>query len=623
MSRLVLGTAGHIDHGKTSLVHALTGVDTDRLKEEKERGITIDLGFARLDLGDGEWAGIVDVPGHEGFIRNMVAGAAGIDAVLLVIAADEGVMPQTREHLAIIELLGVEHGVVALSKSDLVESDWLELVAEDVRDTLSGTSIESAEIVPASVRTGGGLDALSGALRELLGQIRIPEVRARDVFRLPVDRSFTVRGTGTVATGTVWSGTVATGGQVRVRPGDERARIRGIEVHGAAADRAAAGQRTAVALVGLQPEQVPRGAQLVALDEWEDTTRVTARVRMLAGAEHGLERGQRVRVHLGTAEVMARAFPAGGVDIIGAGETDWVELRLEGPVLARARDRFVLRSYSPMATIGGGQIAEPHPPRRKLGRTPVALLATLVDGEAAAATRAALELAGASGVHKALLAIRTGLPAPDDLSAVGFDVGGHVFALPFAEQVRAEIMERTRAYHEEAPLDPGVPVERLRGRIQAPTTLVDESIRGLESESRVTVEDGRVRLPDFAPVLDQDSAAWADRVRAAYREAGLSPPRVPDLVLDEVPESRRWPLVRFLDRAGDLIQLEDDLFVWRPHFLAAVDKVRATLAGRSGLGPADFREALGVSRKFMLPLLHRLDQDGVTIRQDGARSVPA
>lgn len=630
MSRLVLGTAGHIDHGKTSLVRALTGVDTDRLREEKERGITIDLGFARLDLDDGEWAGVVDVPGHEGFIRNMVAGAAGIDAVLLVVAADEGVMPQTREHLAIIDLLGVTHGVVALTKSDLVDPEWMELVAEDVLDTLKGTSIEDAPLVPASVKAEGGLAALRAELGRVLANVEIPAGRVSDLFRMPVDRSFSVRGTGTVATGTVWSGSIRSGEQVLVRPGRERARIRGIEVHGHESERAQAGQRTAIALVGLQPDKVPRGTWLTALEGWEETSRFTSRIRMLASADRPLERGQRVRVHVGTAEVMARVYPANTPDVgvtrenqtIVPGSTGWAELRLEQPVLARARDRFVLRSYSPMTTIGGGEVAEPHPPRRKLSRTPTGLLATLLDGSDLDAERAALELAGAGGVRVHLMPVQTGLAPAAGRDEIGFEVAGRLYTHSLAQIVQAQILEMVASFHAESPLDPGMSLERLRGGTTAPNAVVDDSIRALESESRLRVLDGLASLPGFVPVLDPVAAERADTIRERYREAGLAPPRVADLDIPGLPLSLAWAIVRFLARADELVQLEDDLFVWTPHFEAAVEQVRSTLAGRSGLGPADFREALGVSRKYMLPLLHRLDHDGVTVRLDGSRSVP-
>ncbi|MYJ16997.1 MAG: selenocysteine-specific translation elongation factor, partial [Gemmatimonadetes bacterium] len=360
MRRLILGTAGHIDHGKTALVQALTGVDTDRLAEEKRRGITIDLGFAELPVSDDLAFGVVDVPGHESFIRNMLAGATGMDLVLLVVSADEATMPQTREHLAIVRLLGVERVVVALSRIDLVEEEWLELALDDVRELLAGTPYADAPIVPTSAVTGAGLDELRAALAREGGR-----ARARldaDIVRLPVDRVFTVRGTGTVVTGTLWSGSLSLDQRIRLEPGGLAARVRGLEVHGRSVRTARAGERTAVALAGSRVgrEAVGRGQVVVGADPWVAADRVTARIELLPDTAWGIERGQRVRVHLGTSEVMARVFLLDCAEIV-AGEVAWAQLRLEAPLVARTRDHVVLRSYSPMTTIGGGIVAEPSP----------------------------------------------------------------------------------------------------------------------------------------------------------------------------------------------------------------------------------------------------------------------
>lgn len=338
---LVVGTAGHIDHGKTALVRALTGVDADRLEEEKRRGITIDLGFAHAKAADGRVIAFVDVPGHEGFIRNMVAGVSGIDAALLVVAADEGVMPQTREHMAILEFLGVSHAVVAITKADLVEPEWLELVREEVREALASTPLAQAPLHAVSSRTGEGLESL----RERLGELIDPAHRARaatrdDLFRMPVDRAFTVHGTGTVVTGTVWHGTLATEQEVRVLPSDHTARVRGLQRHHEAVGHIHGGQRAAVALAGVEHAAVARGSALVVGEAWQPSTILTARLATLPSAV--LRQRDRVRVHVGTAEIMARVALLQDEPIDAGGGL--AQLRLERPCVARAGDRVVLRS---------------------------------------------------------------------------------------------------------------------------------------------------------------------------------------------------------------------------------------------------------------------------------------
>ena len=418
MRRLILGTAGHIDHGKTALVQALTGVDTDRLAEEKARGITIDLGFAELPVSDDLAFGVVDVPGHESFIRNMLAGATGMDLVLLVVAADEATMPQTREHFAIVRLLGIERLVVALTRIDLVEEEWLELALDDVRELLADTPYADAPVVPTSAVTGAGLDELRAALAREGAQARA-RLNA-DIVRLPVDRVFTVRGTGTVVTGTLWSGSLSLDRRVRLEPGGGLARIRGLQVHGRAVKTARAGERTAVALSGgrVGKETVGRGQVVVGDDPWVATERVTARIELLADTAWRIERGQRVRVHLGTAEVMARVFLL-DCDEIVAGESAWAQLRLEAPLVARGRDHVVLRSYSPMTTIGGGIVAEPSPPpRTRLRGREGERLEAILGPDPDVRRGAVLDLAGWAGVPAAELPVRTGDP-PEARPAAG------------------------------------------------------------------------------------------------------------------------------------------------------------------------------------------------------------
>ncbi len=427
---LVLGTAGHVDHGKTALVAALTGVDTDRLAEEKRRGITIDLGFAELPLGDDLTLGIVDVPGHEAFVRNMLAGATGIDLVLLVVAADEGVMPQTTEHLDIVRLLGVRGGVVALTKTDLVEPAWLELVQEELTEHLAATPFAGAPVVPVSSRDGRGLDELRAALAGAAAAV--PDRPADGRFRMPVDRVFTIRGTGTVVTGTVWHGALNADASPRVLPSGRTSRVRGLQVHGREVDRILAGQRAAVALAGLDTDEVQRGDVLVDSPDWTPSSMLTVRLSVVPDSAWSIAQRQRVRVHLGTAEALARvallepaAVEGGSSDadtILGPGQTTWAQLRLESPLVARAGDRLVVRSYSPVTTIGGAVVAEPVPRKRKRLREPDrSALDAILDGDAAAAAAAAGRLAGRTGIPAASLDLL--LPGSGRESAEGAEGG--------------------------------------------------------------------------------------------------------------------------------------------------------------------------------------------------------
>src|SRR5205814_2000904 len=398
--RFVIGTAGHIDHGKTALVKALTGVDTDRWEEEKRRGITIDLGFAPLPLGDDVHASVVDVPGHEGFVRNMLAGATGIDVALLVVAADEGLMPQTEEHLAIVELLGVRRGIPVITKRDLAEPEWLDLVQSEVRERLQRSRVRWEPAIAVSALTGAGLDELRSALQRVADDLI--ERPAEDLFRLPIDRVFAVAGAGTVVTGTTWTGTVAVGDAVRLLPLEREVRVRSIEVHGQAADRAVPGRRTALALVGVEKSELARGDVAVTGGGWRASTMFDAAVELLSTARKPIGSRTRLRVHLGTAEVLARVVQ---VRSIGPGERGLARLVLETPLVARGGDRFVLRSFSPVTTIGGGVVLDPFPPQRtRLRRRRIA-----ADQTPAQRLDALVAEAGLAGVATDTLAVRLGV----------------------------------------------------------------------------------------------------------------------------------------------------------------------------------------------------------------------
>jgi selenocysteine-specific elongation factor len=630
MKHLILGTAGHIDHGKTTLVHALTGVHTDRLKEEKARGITIELGFAELPLPEAR-LGVVDVPGHEAFVRAMVAGAAGMDLVLLVVASDEGVMPQTREHVAIVELLGVRQLVVALTKCDLVDEEWLELVRSDVEDLLESTPYRGALSVPTSAQAGLGMDELKEALAIAAGAVQ--KSTGGDLVRLPLDRVFTIQGTGTVATGTLWSGTLEKGDRVRILPDDLQARVRGVQVHGREVEKATAGDRTAISLTGEGADRtaVGRGATLVSDPAWSPTWMLTTRVRMLADTAWSLEHNQRVRVHVGTAEIMARCALL-EPEAIRAGGAGWVQLRLEEPVVARAHDRLVLRAYSPVSTIGGGLIAEATPPKRNRIDAAVRTgLDSLLDGDARTRVLALLDLAGWHGAEIAKFPITTGLSV-DELAPtlrefetrVDPRTGGRLFSERISAQAEDRIVAAVTAAHATDPLRPAISLAAVRTALPAwaATGLADATIARLCNGKTLEAAEGGVRLPGHVVALTPDQEVAASEVRALLAAKGLAPPFV-----DEFPASLKdrrdlWSLLKFLEGVGLVSTVADGYYVDTSELEKGIAAVRSTLGGQTGLGPSAFRDALPVTRKHLIPLLNHLDGLGVTSRSDEGRAVP-
>ncbi|HEY0672431.1 MAG TPA: selenocysteine-specific translation elongation factor [Longimicrobiales bacterium] len=600
MKRVILGTAGHIDHGKTTLVKALTGIDTDRLPEEKARGITIDLGFAHLQLDDLH-AGIVDVPGHEGLIRNMLAGATGFDAMMLVIAADEGIMPQTREHLAIAGLLGVQRMVVALTKSDLVDEEWLALVREEV-----ATLVGDAPIVTVSAATGQGLDELRAQLKTQLAQAAVRS--EADLFRMPIDRVFSVRGTGTVVTGTVWSGCARKQERARVLPAGHEVRIRGVESHGHAVDAACAGERAAFALVGVERADIGRGQVLVTDDAWQTCIAVTARVQLLGGEE--LTQRQRVRLHLGTAEVLAR------VHLL---DDDWVQLRLEEVLVARVHDRFVLRSYSPVRTIGGGTVAE-LVPRKRLPVQERELLTRLLDGDTRVRMRAAIELAavwGCSTASMPLVAAVSGAEVaayrrqlPDDVVMVDDVFYSTAMLVNVTDGLRAAVAD----YHRRHPLAPGIERARLLGPL--PQQLAEAALRRAAERGLVRVQGSTVALADFRPELSARQEVLREQLLARLRAEGLAPPQVSELAA-ELKSTDVGDVLRLLEARGEVKNVATDWFVDAAALARAVGAVRSL--PRGPLPASEFKTALPVSRKYLIPLLEYLDRVGVTRREGDLR----
>ena len=616
--RFVIGTAGHIDHGKTALVKALTGVDTDRWEEEKRRGITIDLGFAPLPLGDAIQASVVDVPGHEGFVRNMLAGATGIDVALLVIAADEGLMPQTEEHLAIVELLGVRRGIPVITKRDLADSEWLALVRSEVSARLSASRVRWDESIATSVVTGEGLPELRDALRRVAGDL--VERPADDLFRLPIDRVFAVAGAGTVVTGSTWSGSVAVGDAVRLLPLGREARVRSIEIHGETAGRAAPGRRTALALVGVDKSELARGHVAVTGSGWDATRLLDVAAELLPTARKPLASRTRVRVHLGTAEVLARAIQTAA---IAPGQRGLARLVLETPLVARGGDRFVLRSFSPVTTIGGGVVLDPFPPARtRLRRRRVAV----EQGPAARLGVFAVE-AGLMGLATDSLAVRLGV-SPGRVTRVIAEAGDAVLTSADIVVDRQAVVaaagrlaEVVRRYHEEHPLDPGMSLQALRAAVgtPAPPSAVTDAVLAFGVKSgEVEVAGSVARRPRWHPALDARATDAGEKLARRLADARWQVPTVAELER-EFPGSPVRALLSHFARTGTAEPIDAERFAAKGALAEFRAALEAALAELGSATPAALRDRLGLTRKYLIPLLEWADRRGVTRRAGDAR----
>ena len=591
-------------------------MDTDRWEEEKRRGITIDLGFAPIDLGEGFEASVVDVPGHEGFVRNMLAGATGIDVALLVVAADEGIMPQTAEHLAIVELLGVRRGIPVLTKRDLVDDDWLALVETELAARLDASPVRWDPPIATSAVSGVGLDALRAALRRLAGDLRDrPEA---DLFRLPIDRVFALPGAGTVVTGSSWSGTVAVGDTVRLLPLDREVRIRSIEVHGRAADRAVPGRRTALALVGVDKDELARGDVVVTGSGWRGAELLDAAVELLPGAPRPVLSRTRLRVHLGTAEVLARASQTGP---IAPGERGRVRLVLETPLVARGGDRFVLRSFSPVTTIGGGTVLDPHPaavprlPERSLTltQTPSERLAAWV-GEA-----------GLNGIRPGDLPVRLGI-LPADVSGVIAAAGKGVLSCGewlTSRSAAAAEAERLGAlvadHHERHPIDPGMSLQALRATMQAvPEPIVDAVIDLGVRKQLLEPAGGVVRRPGWSPSLDRGASDARSAIAGRIAAAQWHVPTVAELEREFAGAPVR-ALLAHLAREGGVEQVDQERFAAPAAMTEFRSRLEAVLGELGQATPAELRDRFGLTRKYLIPLLEWADRRGITERRGDAR----
>ena len=629
MKHVVIGTAGHIDHGKTSLVKALTGTDTDRLKEEKERGITIELGFAELTL-DNVHAGIVDVPGHERFVKNMLAGVGGIDLVMLIVAADEGIMPQTREHLSICRLLGIKTGLIVLTKTDLVEPEWVELVTDDILDFVKDTFLEEKPIVPVSAHTGDGLENLKKAVSEIANQT--PAKSETGIFRIPIDRVFTMRGFGVVITGTLFSGSVAVGEQVEVYPRTLQARVRGLQVHGESVEKSTAGLRTAVNLQGLERTEVFRGDIIGHRGELKSTYMLDVHLEHLADAPRPLKTRNRIRFHAGTAEIMGRISLIGR-DVLEPGDSSFAQIRLEEPIVVLPRDRFVIRSYSPIITIGGGEILDIMPRKhRRLRSSSLDHLKSLYQGDETERLLILLRDARLNGVELADLTGRLTLKPSDiqksiqELSAQGevqIIDQANFFSMTTAHFNTAQknILSFLNEYHAQNPLRTGAPREEVRGKAGDINEKIFAAALRYLSESNEIVENGAtLRLASHSVEIDETLGEVKTKLESVFKNAHFQPPSVEDAFSQSGGKgnSNRNALQLLIDQ-GVLLRLKDNIVYHRLALSEAENLLREHLSQNNEITAAEFRDLLGITRKHAIPLLEYFDTARITLRVEDKR----
>jgi selenocysteine-specific elongation factor len=599
----VVGTAGHIDHGKSTLVTALTGIDPDRLAEEKRRGMTIDLGFAHMVLPSGREIGIVDVPGHARFMRNMLAGAHGLDAVLLVVAADEGVMPQTREHLEIVDLLDVRRGIVVLSKADLVDQAWLELVTMEVREAIAGTALAEADVIPVSALNGDGLPVLVDALDRLLdgAEPRLDLGRPR----LPVDRVFTMSGFGTVVTGTLAEGTITAGDELEVVPRGRLARIRGLQRHNRNVQTAGPGTRVAVNITGVDKGEVARGDVLALPQTLQSARRIDAHVRVLASAPRALRHGAEVLLHTGTAEVGSRVIVLAG-DAIEPGHGGWVQLYLERAIAAGANDRFVLRMPSPAITIAGGRFIDVAP--RKHPRHDSTVGESL-DRRAAGDVLQEELRKYSRGVSVAALLKATMAREADIDRLEARRIGEWVFATEAWNRLADRAIAEVAAYHVAHPLRPGIAREELRNRLRLQTSSFPAALATLVAESRLEERQGAIATPDHHVAIADDGPAG--RLLELLGHNPFAPPSLQEAVQQAGvgPE-----VVRALAQSGAIVRVSDDIAYTKDAYAKAVEMVKELIAATGSVTVAQLRDRMGASRRPVLALLEHLDGARVTRR---------
>jgi selenocysteine-specific elongation factor len=631
MREIILGTAGHVDHGKTSLIQALTGIDTDRLKEEKARGITIELGFAYLDLPCGHRIGIVDVPGHEKFVRNMVAGAAGMDLVAFVIAADEGIMPQTREHFEICQLLGINDGIIILTKKDMVEEEWLEMVEEDVREYFGNTFLADAPIIAVSSLTGEGIDRVVQVIDEKIRNITFREEYGP--FRLAVDRVFSMKGFGTVITGSSMNGRISVGDEIEFYPARVKAKIRGIQVHGKDVNLVEAGHRTAINLQGVEKEQINRGDTAATPGSMVNSTLLDARFHYLESNPAKLKNRALVRVHVGTREITGRIVFM-DTEEVQPGDSVYIQLILQEPVAVWPGDHYVIRSYSPIRTIGGGTLLNNAPPKRK--RTSATdreknrrIFTLYTEGTDIERMLLFIEEADRKGLTQQQLATRLGifgnplkkllqLPLSRGEIVVVDSERQWMVAGSVVEHLAVTITDVLRRYHDENPLKSGLATEELRSGLKTPVDqkLFHYVINSLIKRNAIVQDQAELRLADFKVTLQVDEQDMKDRILKVYKDGGLAPPNLQEVVagLGDFPAKQVQQVLNLLLQEKKLVKVSESLYFEADHLDELGKKITSYIQRHGEIDAPRFKDLTGLTRKYSIPLLEYLDKIKLTIR---------
>jgi len=620
MHYVILGTAGHIDHGKSALVKALTGIDPDRLKEEKERGITIDLGFADLAYPDGLTVGIVDVPGHERLVRNMLAGAGGIDIVLFVIAADEGIMPQSREHLAICNLLKIKSGLIVITKADLVEEDWAKLVSEEIRDFVKGTFLENAEIISVSSRTGKNIDLLKEKIHEVALNVK-PKL-TKGLFRLPIDRVFTLKGFGTVVTGTAVSGNISVEDAVDILPSNISTKIRGLHSHGKAIKTAYAGQRVAINVSGVEKESLRRGDVVVMPERFSPTKALDATIELLKDSPV-LKNKSLVHFHSGTAEVIARIILYDR-DELKPGEGCFCQLRLQEPVIAMSGDRYIIRRFSPVETIGGGEILDAYPSKRKKSEG-TGDLEVFEKGTLDEKIAMKIKKAGARGIPVSMIEgwINADIPSIKDAirslkekgTAVQFeDVLLHLSSV---DAIKAGINKVLNQFHKQNPLKTGMAKEEVRAQLRVDQKIFNSLIGAMKD---VVVDKDLLRSASFKVSLSEVDKGTETKIIMMLEQAGFQPPLKDELLTALKMQPKQLDdILKLMAKQGSLVRINETMYVAKPVYEKIITLLKEFFSKKKELTVAEFRDVLNTSRKYALPFLEYLDTQRITMRVGDVR----
>lgn len=626
---MIIGTAGHIDHGKTTLIKALTGADTDRLQEEKKRGISIDLGFAEFKLPSGIIAGVVDVPGHEKFIKNMLAGATGIDLVLLVIASDDGIMPQTEEHLSIIKLLGVKDIVVALSKADLAEDEWLELVKDEVKEFLEERGFNNVPIISVSPITGQGIKELLGIIDQAAQNIKDKELDLP--IRLPIDRVFTIAGAGTIITGTLWEGKLSVGTDVDIKPGLKRAKVRSIQVHNKKVDKADAGQRVALNLTGVEKEEIHRGQVVIQTGYLSESYIIDTKLELLSSWVRNLKNRERIRFHHGTQEVMGRVVLLNQKEL-EPGQSCYARIYMEDEILPKYKDRFVIRSYSPLYTIGGGLIINSHPQRKVKDRNRlIEELKKLDQGDPKDIIRIKINQSNFDPLslteitkntelkEEIVIEIIKELVKGEDI--IGLDDGFYFSKINYQE-IRKKATEILKEYHQKEPLSKGLNKETFKSKLFHNKEPVQGELllANMVKEGIISISGEVVFSPEYKSELREEDQQVLSRISQLLRDKPFSPPDLKNLSAKLGMDTKKtFTYLKILKDKQEIVQIKGDLYFIKEAFEQAKDRLVRYIKQNGSITPAEFRDQLNTTRKYIVPLLEYFDSIKLTIRQGDQR----